>query len=357
MKKYGVILILILLLGIILYSYKPLLSTLGADSGWDSSYDSGSSSSSSSFSWSDNSYDNDSYHSKNSHHSSKPVTTEEALLFELVLSIFYYVYLKIFLPVLIKKAKPRTIINITVSIIRLLIVGTIIIVKNDTKVPTISMLILFILVMAAVIIAFINKIVTEIKFITSNNSVDKARKRELKLLDYKYSEYLKGIGINPKELKKELYNNFIEVQLSWMNFDYNKLKLLCSSELYNSYKKDLEILSLKNGKNIMKNFYLKDIKIENVQQIDNLLEVSIYLDIIFRDFVINDKTKRVIRGKRFKIMHNKYHLVYRKNTKVLLNCPTCGAPIQGLSNDTCPNCGTFIPNNNSNFVLSLKERI
>ena len=43
MKKYGLIIILVLLFGAILYSYKPLLSTIGADSGWDSSYDSGGS--------------------------------------------------------------------------------------------------------------------------------------------------------------------------------------------------------------------------------------------------------------------------------------------------------------------------
>ena len=41
------------------------------------------------------------------------------------------------------------------------------------------------------------------------------------------------------------YNLFYEVQMAWMNFDYTKLKELCSDELYNSLRRELEEIEKK----------------------------------------------------------------------------------------------------------------
>ena len=84
-----------------------------------------------------------------------------------------------------------------------------------------------------------------------------------------------------------------------MNFDYDKLQELCSDELYNSYKKELEVLMFKNDQNIMNSFHLKEISIENVIEQKDYLEISIYLDITFKDYVIDRSTKKVIQGNKW----------------------------------------------------------
>ena len=68
------------------------------------------------------------------------------------------------------------------------------------------------------------------------------------LIEQTFSEYRRD------EFIQKLYDIFLEVQIAWMNFDYEKLKELCSDELYNSYKSDLEVLKSKHCKNIMQDF-------------------------------------------------------------------------------------------------------
>jgi len=48
-----------------------------------------------------------------------------------------------------------------------------------------------------------------------------------------------------------------------MNLDYEALSKLCTNELYNFYKADLEVLKLKNGQNIMSDFNLQTIIINS----------------------------------------------------------------------------------------------
>ncbi len=352
MKKIGIIIILVIGLSTILYSYKPLLTTIGADSGWDSSYSGGSSSSSSS---SSSDYSSSSSSSGGGGRGDMFSTdVKDSILGEIFLSFFYIMLFSTTLPCVIKNEKTRFITIVILTIARLGIAIAIRL-SGFEEMTGVSLILLFALTMLAVFISFIKEICSGFNSIKRMNTIRSAEERELRILDFKNNEILKSMGIDPEILKKELYQNFIDIQIAWMNFDYEKLQELCSNELYNSYKKDLEILTLKNGQNIMNSFHLKELKIENIIEQEDHIEVAIYLDIIFRDYVINRSTKKVIRGKKYKYIHNIYHLEYKKNKNVLLNCPTCGSKIERYAS-TCSYCGSIIPNNNRNFVLFIKEK-
>ena len=103
MKKSIIVLLLIIVLGTVLYTYKPLLNTIGADSGWDSSYDSGGSSSSSS-SWSSSDYS----YGSSSGGSSKDFSEMNWWDFtwlEIIVSIFFFFYSASFFEKRIKNQK------------------------------------------------------------------------------------------------------------------------------------------------------------------------------------------------------------------------------------------------------------
>lgn len=160
-----------------------------------------------------------------------------------------------------------------------------------------------------------------------------------------------------EKLKETLYQIFVDVQMAWMEFDYDALAKLCSDELYNSYKSDLEILKVRNGKNIMSDFNIVKIGIIEAEKDEIKTTVKMVLEVTFHDYVINELTGKVIRGKKSTIMDNAYILEYVKYNKALKECPSCGAKIEKASNKKCAYCGSVITNNTKNYVLTHKERI
>ena len=157
-------------------------------------------------------------------------------------------------------------------------------------------------------------------------------------------------------LKKKLYNKFCDIQIDWMNFDYDNLRKLCTDELYNQYKTLLETSKLKNEQNIMKDFCLNSIKIYNISEINGIVRVNVFLDVTFKDYVINCETNKIVRGDDKIIFNNVYLLefVKGKDSKVI-SCPSCGAVVDVISSNVCSHCKNTIVNTSNELVLSKKK--
>ena len=154
------------------------------------------------------------------------------------------------------------------------------------------------------------------------------------------------------------YQKFIDIQTAWMNFDYNALSKLCTNELYNSYKTQLETLKLKKGQNIMSDFELLEAKVTRLIEDEQFITVTVYMKITFYDYVINTQTKKVTRGTDTRRLTNNYIMTFvkaKENTQNL-KCPKCGAEIEnGVK--TCPYCRSKLTYANEEFVLSKKTNI
>lgn len=163
------------------------------------------------------------------------------------------------------------------------------------------------------------------------------------------------------ELKKMAYDNFVEIQNAWMNFEYDKLRELCTDELFNSYHSQLETLQLKNGQNIMSDFTQRDIKIIDVDDVNGDIILTVFLSVDFYDYVINTISKQVTRGQNHRKISNNYILTFvvksdyesEDNTK----CPHCGAPINHVVSGKCEYCNSTIVKKASKFVLSKKTNV
>jgi len=171
--------------------------------------------------------------------------------------------------------------------------------------------------------------------------------------DYIFDQY----GINKEELKKELFNVFIDIQNAWMNFDYDTLSRLCTNELFNTYKSQLNVLKVKSGKNIMHSFKLLDCKITQIKQVNNKLNFTVYMKVSFFDYVINTKTCKVTRGKKYNAIINNYIMTFIKGNTDIHKCPSCGANIKGNTTDRCEYCRSIIVKDSSNYILSKKSNV
>lgn len=161
-----------------------------------------------------------------------------------------------------------------------------------------------------------------------------------------------------EQLKDELYNDFIDIQNAWMNFEYDKLRELCTDELYNSYKSQLDVLKIKNGKNIMDSFNKIAIKITDVKEENGILSVSCYLAVSFKDYVINTTDGKITRGNGSTPLVNCYIMKFVRdkdsNSTGATKCPSCGAPVEGNTSTECEYCGSTLVYNAKKFVLSKK---
>ncbi len=162
-------------------------------------------------------------------------------------------------------------------------------------------------------------------------------------------------NLTEAQLLDILEKKFVDVQNAWMNFDYSALEKLCTKELYESYKSDLEILNSKGQKNVMSNFKRCSIDITDIKEENGLVTVSIYLHMSFYDYVIDVNSDKVVRGKANFVHHNQYRIDYVISKNYEGKCLNCGAEINGEAK--CPYCNTPVSDTYKDFVMSKKSRI
>lgn len=211
----------------------------------------------------------------------------------------------------------------------------------------------FFVIFIIIIIFFIS-----IKAFTKNNILEDEFDREL-LQDREIpnSEIKQYISKFDKVLfLEDRYNDFLDIQEAWMNFNYDILKSKLTDELYNQYKMQLDTLKIKNQKNIMENFEYVYSAITAITKENNILELKLELFVNFNDFLINEYND-VIRGNSYKKIKMHYELTFICNLDSKDVCPTCGANLKDSSLQTCEYCHNTITNIPKKWILSKKEAL
>ena len=160
------------------------------------------------------------------------------------------------------------------------------------------------------------------------------------------------------EFNFKAYQIFYDVQMAWMDFDYDKLKELLTDELYNNYVMQLDTLKLKNHKNTMKGFELIETCLNNLKEENDKYIAEVYLNVKFYDYVENIKSGMILRGTPNRKLNNIYRLTFirtKDQSNNINECPRCGAPVEGNSTGICEYCKSKLVNDNYNWVMSKKE--
>lgn len=151
----------------------------------------------------------------------------------------------------------------------------------------------------------------------------------------------------------EGYSIFCGIQDAWMNFDYDKLRLLVSDELYNMYNNQLNTLKIKDQKNIMSDFKRIDMSLITDEEINEIRTIVMELQVSFYDYIVN-KDNKVVRGKKNKKVEMLYRLTFVSNSAPITKCPNCGADIVDLET-ICKYCHSHLPIVSGKMKLAKKN--
>lgn len=158
-----------------------------------------------------------------------------------------------------------------------------------------------------------------------------------------------------EEFKSQAFVIYKNIQEAWMNFDYEVLQKYTTDELFNTYKSQLVALKVKNQKNIMKDFELKDFEIESMEAVNGKVSLTVRMMVECFDYVV-DKENKTIRGKDNQKVRYDYQMTFIKGISEKANkCPNCNAPLENVNSSKCPYCDSVIIGENYDWVLAKKR--
>lgn len=165
-------------------------------------------------------------------------------------------------------------------------------------------------------------------------------------------------SLNIEEFKAKVYMIYLDIQYAWMNFNYDRLRELTTDELYNMYSMQLDTLSIKGEKNVMKDFIVTDSYISNIYIQNNIETVEFILKVAFYDYVVNSNNV-IVRGTDEQKLELTYKLTLVKVVGPNDNnyCPNCGAKLEDKASTVCPYCNSVIVSDNYTWVMSKKESL
>ena len=186
------------------------------------------------------------------------------------------------------------------------------------------------------------------------NSLYKINK---KISKDEFSKYIKKESM--ADFVFERFQDYVDIQNAWMEFDYDVLGNKTTNELYNQYLMQLETLKTKGQKNVMKDFLYVDGMITSVSKVNNQTAVTVEIVTKFYDYIINEKNQVIIRGNDSKKVSMHYRMVFIKNNslKSKTYCPKCGAELKNTSTNVCEFCRTKITKETEEWLLAEKECI
>ena len=168
----------------------------------------------------------------------------------------------------------------------------------------------------------------------------------------KIKEYIPNYDYN--KFATDRFNDYVEIQNAWMNFDYDTLRNKLTDELYNQYAMQLDTMKIKNEQNIMNNYKLLRTYVTGIKEENGNIEITIQMVISLNDYIV--KNGKVIRGSKNRLVTNYYEMKFVcSKESSLKTCPNCHAPLNNNASQKCEFCGSIITKNGENWVMTKKQ--
>lgn len=103
------------------------------------------------------------------------------------------------------------------------------------------------------------------------------------------------IGTDHSKYKKQLFEIYKNIQIAWMNFDYDTLRKYVTDEMFNMYSSQLETLKVKNQQNIMENMKLESFSIEDAREENGNIILITNMEVECNDYIIDTNTKKLLK--------------------------------------------------------------
>ena len=157
---------------------------------------------------------------------------------------------------------------------------------------------------------------------------------------------------------KEVY---ITLQQAWMERDWSKIRPFEKEELFAQHQKLLQEYIDKGHINVMERINVNQAFLQKYERDPQYEYLTVYMQVRMRDYIIDEKSKKVLMGDPNHDCYMKYLLKFtRKNGvktdpasagKSIVACPHCGAPTQITSAGKCEYCGFIVTTGDYDWVL------
>ena len=155
---------------------------------------------------------------------------------------------------------------------------------------------------------------------------------------------------------------FMKIQEAWTTKDWKPIRPFESETLFNQHKQQLDEYIRLGKTNVVEKIGIKHCSLHSFQQDGDKEVLTVWINAILRDYVIEDATKKVLESDPNRDWYMKYELVFNRKAGVktdagkkgtsITNCPNCGAPTEVTSSGQCTYCGTVITNGEHDWVLT-----
>ena len=154
-------------------------------------------------------------------------------------------------------------------------------------------------------------------------------------------------------LKDYFYDIFYKFENAYNNLDYNTMKMLSTSQIYNNYHTGIS-LDLKVGKKrVINNIQRVNVVLYEIDSTVAKQVASVMIEVSYINYTL-DKNGYVISGNKEIQVNEKFDITFRKDfeRKPITKCPNCGANLEGSK---CSYCDSVIKD--VEFKISSIKRI
>jgi predicted lipid-binding transport protein (Tim44 family) len=155
---------------------------------------------------------------------------------------------------------------------------------------------------------------------------------------------------------------FMTIQSAWTAKDWKPIRPFESETLFNTHKQQLDEYIRLGKTNVVEKIAIKHCSLHSFKQDGDKEVLTVWLNAVMRDYVIDDKTKKVLESDPNRDWYMKYEMVFNRKAGVktdpgkkgntITNCPNCGAPTEVTSSGQCAYCGSVITNGEHDWVLT-----
>ena len=200
---------------------------------------------------------------------------------------------------------------------------------------------------------------------TINKNVNKQADSEI-TMDYSgvVAEEIRAIDPNFSSDKFIGYARevFMTIQQAWTAKDWKPIRPFESETLFNQHKQQLDEFIRLGKTNVVEKIAIKHCSLHSFLKDGDKEVLTVWLNAVMRDYVIDDKTKKVLESDPNRDWFMKYEMVFNRKAGVktdpgkkgntITNCPNCGAPTEVTSSGQCTYCGSVITNGEHDWVLT-----
>lgn len=159
---------------------------------------------------------------------------------------------------------------------------------------------------------------------------------------------------------------FCTVQIAWTQRDLKKIRTIENKELFEQHSAQIQEYIRLGRINVIENIDIIDVYLHKLVIDNNFENLTVSMRVIMNNYIIDEKSGKVIIGNKKKVIDNIYQLTFTRSKGVKTNmvngfvmniCPNCGATVRSENAGKCEYCGSIIHMGEFSWVLSNFESV